>query len=163
MGAAVTTLSMAGALHTGGSTEWWTPPHIFEALGCRFDLDVCAPVGGVPWIPADRSLSIEDDGLSVDWTGGVWLNPPYGRQMGEWTRRLRDHGEGVALVFARTDTAWFHEAVEGSGALCFIKGRLSFIGPSVTGHNAAAASVLIGYGDYATAVLDCALGLSVRP
>lgn len=155
---------MGGALLNGGSVEWWTPPHIFDALGLSFDLDVCGPVGGVEWIPAERTLSVVDNGLSSTWTGRVWMNPPYGRGMVDWAKRMRDHGDGVALVFARTDTVWFHEMVDGAGAICFIKKRLSFIGPSVTAHNAAAPSVLIGYGTACSAaVLACGLGLPLIP
>src|SRR4051812_7340494 len=92
----------------GGETnEWYTPPEIFHALGCEFDIDAAAPVGGVPWIPAARSFSYHDDGLAQKWTGRVWLNPPYGPHAASWLGRLADHGDGIALVFARTDVAWF--------------------------------------------------------
>lgn len=158
----VSDLNMAGRLNRGGSSEWFTPPHVFTALGVEFDIDVCAPLGGVEWIPARRFFSAADDGLSQPWEGRVWMNPPYGRALPTWTDRMAQHAEGVALVFARTDTAWFHRAVETASALCFIRGRLSFIGPAKVGHNAAASSVLIGYGSCADAVHDCGLGLSVR-
>ena len=51
------------------SDDYYTPPFIFEALSLTFDLDVCAPVGGVPWLPAKRSLSMIDDGLTTNWQG----------------------------------------------------------------------------------------------
>ena len=46
------------------SDEHYTERWIFTALGLRFDLDVAAPPGGVPWIPAERVLTMADDGLS---------------------------------------------------------------------------------------------------
>src|ERR1700749_4562127 len=55
--------------YEGDSVEWYPPPGIFEALGLEFDLDPCAPPGGLPWIPAKRFLSIEDDGLTQPWEG----------------------------------------------------------------------------------------------
>lgn len=136
--------------------EWYTPPEIFEALGLTFDLDPAAPPGGVPWVPARHHYAASDDGLSRPWGGLVWLNPPYGRQTSAWLDRLADHGEGLALVFSRTDTAWFHRAARNSTALCFIAGRLRFVRPDGTPApaGAGAGSLLIAYG------LTAALGLA---
>ena len=59
------------------SDEWYTPPSIFESLG-PFDLDPCAPVKPL-WKIAKVNYSKLDDGLSHEWHGRVWLNPPYHR------------------------------------------------------------------------------------
>ena len=83
--------------HQVTSDDYYTPPSIFESLGIEFDLDVCAPRGGVPWIPAARHFSIEDDGLAQPWEGKVWMNPPYSGP-GPWVKRFIQHGDGVALV-----------------------------------------------------------------
>lgn len=158
------TIGMGGALRTGSSVEWWTPPHIFEALGLTFDLDPCAPAGGVPWVPAKRALSIEDDGLTADWSGRVWLNPPYGREAAQWVDRLIDHGNGIALVFTRTDAAWAQRAMQWADGVCFVAGRLAFVdGHQRTrkGHNAANGSMLLGYGRRcAEAVRKSGLGIA---
>jgi hypothetical protein len=124
-------IARGGFVHEtpGRSVEWYTPPEIFAALGLAFDLDPAAPPGGVPWVPARRSLSVIEDGLQQPWTGTVWLNPPYGRGVGRWLERLSAHGDGLALVYARTDTVWFQTAVPRASLLCFIRRRLSFIGP----------------------------------
>lgn len=160
----MSSLGMGGALHQGASSEWFTPPHIFEALGLQFDLDPCAPEGGVPWVPARSYFTAADDGLTLKWAGKVWLNPPYGRTVPQWTRRLADHGNGVALVFARTDAKWAQLAIARATAVCFLAGRLSFISgdrSDLTGHNAAAPSMLLGYGvECGQAVHDCGLGIS---
>jgi hypothetical protein len=95
----------------GQSVEWYTPPEVFEALAISFDLDPAAPAGGVPWVPAERFLSQSENGLVQPWAGRVWLNPPYGRGTAEWLERLARHGDGLALVFARTDTRWYQEIV----------------------------------------------------
>ena len=62
-----------------GSEEWYTPSPIFEASGCRFDLDVASPGAEiVPWIPADRHFTAADNGLERDWGDAfVWCNPPF--------------------------------------------------------------------------------------
>lgn len=153
-------------LHDGLSVEWYTPPEIFEALGLRFDLDPCSPPGGLPWVPADRFLSAADDGLHSPWEGRVWMNPPYGRGVThKWMRRLAAHGDGVALIFARTETSWWQEVVPSADAVCFIAGRLSFIpGDDRPERDAAAApSALIAFGDVcAEAVAGCGLGMTFR-
>jgi len=137
------------------SDEWYTQPEIFDALGLTFSLDPAAPTGGVPWVPARRHLTRHDDGLSRPWRGRVWLNPPYGRQTDRWLTKLADHGDGLALVFARTDTAWFQGIAAKATALCFIGGRLRFYRPDGTpGSTAPSPSLLIAFG------LPCALGLA---
>jgi len=134
------------------SDEWYTPPTVFDALGLTFDLDPAAPSGGVPWVPAARHFTKEEDGLAQPWDGRVWLNPPYGRGTEQWLRRLVD---GLALVFARTDTAWFQRIAPKATALCFVGGRLRFHRPDGTaGDTAPAPSLLVAFG------LPCALGLS---
>lgn len=160
-------LGMGGRLRSGASAEWWTPRHIFEALDLAFDLDPCGPVGGVPWIPAERTFAIEDDGLAQEWAGRVWLNPPYGRETPAWIDRLIDHGDGIALVFARVDAAWGQRALYAADAVCFIRGRLSFVdGHAVQrkGHNAANSSMLLAFGsECARAVVSSGLGWTCPP
>lgn len=127
--------------------EWLTPPHVLQALG-PFDLDPCAPVNR-PWDMAARHYTIETNGLMLEWDGRVWLNPPYGKKTGLWLQRLADHGNGIALIFARTETEMFVNHVWGrADALLFLHGRLHFY--HVDGRRAAAnsgaPSVLIAYG-----------------
>jgi DNA N-6-adenine-methyltransferase (Dam) len=144
------------------SVEWYTPESIFARLGLEFALDVCAPPGGLPWIPAKRSFSRDEDGLAQPWTGVVWMNPPYGREIGKWMGKLAVHGDGMALVFTRSDTAWWQEAIRQADAVCFIRGRLRFIRgsdrtqpPGVS----PAPSVLFAYGPTCTrALLKANLG-----
>jgi hypothetical protein len=90
---------------------------IFEALGIEFDLDPAAPAGDVPWVPARAHYSKVDDGLARPWFGRVWLNPPYGRDVDRWMRRLVGHGDGLALVFARSDTRWFSRSLANATAI----------------------------------------------
>lgn len=92
--------------YCGRTNEWLTPPEIVAAPG-PFDLDPCSPVSR-PWPTARVHYTLEDDGLSMPWAGRVWLNPPYGPETARWLQRLAGHGDGVALVFARTETEAFH-------------------------------------------------------
>ncbi len=127
--------------------EWLTPPHIVEALG-PFDLDPCAPIVR-PWRTASEHFTIQDNGLVLDWHGRVWCNPPYGKQAAKWLARLAEHNNGIALIYARTETAMFFEQVWAKAdALLFIEGRLHFHHANGTRArmNAGGPSVLIAYG-----------------
>jgi hypothetical protein len=59
--------------------EWYTPRYIFDAMGCDFDLDPASPGRDVPWVPARRHYT--KGGLEREWSGFVWLSPPYGRDV----------------------------------------------------------------------------------
>lgn len=139
--------------------EWLTPPHVLAALG-KFDLDPCAPVNR-PWSKADRHFTIQDNGLALLWHGRVWCNPPYGLSAAQWLERLAAHGDGIALVFARTETRMFFDHVwpKASGLL-FLEGRLHFhhVDGSRAPANSGAPSVLIAYGESnAEALRACVL------
>ena len=128
--------------------EWLTPPELIKTLG-EFDLDPCSPINR-PWSTAKNHFTIEDDGLALPGKGRVWLNPPYGNQTGVWLNKLHQHGNGIALVFARTETNFFFSHVWNSAdALFFIRRRLFFY--HVTGirakYDSGAPSVLIAYGN----------------
>lgn len=132
------------------SIEWYTPKWVFDKLGLQFDLDACAPEGGIPWIPAKKHYSIKDDGLTSSWGECLtWLNPPYGKFTAAWLNKMHKHRNGVALVFARTDCAWFHDSVATADAILFLKGRVKFVdGLGITGQNGAGCgSMLIAWGD----------------
>ncbi len=110
------------------SQEWYTPRYIFEALNYRFDLDPCSPGADIaPWIPADKHYTYHENGLMMPWSGRVWMNPPYGMDTQAWLNKLALHGDGIALVFARTDTAWFHRYVSLASGVVFIRGRIQFV------------------------------------
>lgn len=130
--------------------EWLTPPHVLAAVG-PFDLDPCACSEPRPWPTATEHYTREDNGLMKPWHGRIWLNPPYGGPpiVGPWMRRLADHGNGIALIFARTETDLFFETVwKQATAILFLRGRLYFHRKDggVAGANAGAPSCLIAYG-----------------
>lgn len=133
-------------LNTKNHDEWLTPPYIIKSLGC-FDLDPCSPIDIMrPWDTAKKHYSV--DGLERDWTGRIWCNPPYGRETFKWLKKLALHGNGIALIFARTETKGFHSEVwEKADSVFFFKGRIKFHkidGSQQDGANAP--SCLISYG-----------------
>ncbi len=155
--------------HMSGDYEWYTPARIFDGLGLEFDLDPCAPpLPGAAWIPARRRYSLPENGLELPWEGRVWLNPPYARETAPWLGKLCEHGNGVALVFARTDTAWGQLALRKADAVCFVAGRVNFVparprkASNRTNSNAGAPSMLLAYGpECAEAVSTCGLGVTL--
>ena len=131
---------------TTGKEDWLTPPEVLRVLG-PFDLDPCSPIGR-PWDTAAKHYTMEDNGLLKPWTGRVWLNPPYGNETEKWMRRLANHGNGIALIFARTETkSFFPWMWEHATGLLWLKGRLCFYTKEGNrGGTAGAPSVLIAYG-----------------
>lgn len=138
---------MSSHQKNGGHDEWLTPPDILAQLGA-FDLDPCAPIVR-PWDTATRHFTVEDSGLLQPWAGRVWCNPPFGREAIHWMRKMAAHGNGVALIPARTETVMFYETVWGiADAVLFIKGRPHFhtVDGKRAPFNSGAPICLIAYG-----------------
>lgn len=152
--------SIAPPNHTrrkSSTDDWITPKWLIERLG-PFDLDPCASQTQ-PWPCAEQQYTIRENGLLQPWAGMVYVNPPYGRQTATWLAKLAAHGNGIALVFARTETHMFFEHVWPKARfLLFLKGRLTFCYPDESGspaeHNSGGPSVLIAYGKKAEARLS---------
>ena len=128
--------------HQGQTDTWFTPQYIIDALG-EFDFDPCP--GPKPRPNKTANFVCEGDGLMSEWKGRVWLNPPYGKSVGAWLNKLQDHGNGIALVFARTDTKWFQSL--NPELVFMIASRLKFIrqdGSKDT--NAGHGSMLLAFG-----------------
>lgn len=112
----------------GASDEWYTPKYIFDALGCRFDLDVAPARHGRDHVPAQNRLS--GDGLTADWHGFVWMNPPFGgrNSLEPWLDKFFAHGNGIALTPDRTSAPWFRAAWELAGLVMFLP-KVRFLRP----------------------------------
>jgi hypothetical protein len=154
----------------GETSEWYTPPEYFKALGLVFDLDPCSPGPG-HWVPAKKIYTIEDDGLRQPWFGLVFMNPPYGGRNGHvpWLIKYLDHANGIAIVRAYTSSAWWHgHVVPRAELLLFPEGKTKFIRPDGSvGKSPGHGVVLIGMGEVArSALLKSGLGFCaviVRP
>ncbi len=110
--------------------EWQTDPAVFAALEAQygpFDLDPCATAENAK---CRSFFTRDDDGLAQSWDGRVFMNPPYGRELGRWMRKAWEATRNgcelvVCLVPARTDTAWWHDYA-AQGEVRFLRGRLKF-------------------------------------
>jgi hypothetical protein len=156
---------MAAYEKAGESNEWYTPKFIFDALGCRFDMDVAAPWGGPRYVPCDMWLDEGANGLDAEWTGFVWMNPPFGHQRHKrmWLKKFFEHGNGIALVPDRTSAPWFQEYAVKADAMCFLAGKVKYERPDGSiGGSPGTGTVLLGAGDRGlAALLRCRLGMVV--
>lgn len=113
---------------------WSTPQDTFDELDREFyfTLDVCATPENAK---CKAFYTREEDGLKQSWQvaeGSIWMNPPYGREIGKWVRKayessIQENATCVCLLPARTDTAWWHDYCM-KGEIRFIRGRLKFGG-----------------------------------
>ena len=149
------------AVHYSSDTpEHYTPEEIVCAvIDCfgTIDLDPCSNSHDDPNVPATTHYTEQDNGLCREWHGRVFMNPPYGREIGKWIDKLRseyDAGnvtEAIALVPARTDTDWFDRLIEGYRLQCFVHGRLVFVGND---NSAPFPSAIVYLGDNDRAFFD---------
>lgn len=115
------------------SPEWYTPQEIvrlsIELLG-EIDLDPCSNSHEAPNVPARTLYTKEEDGVSQNWRGKTYLNPPYGSEIPQWIEKLvnsyeyGDVEEALALLPARIDTQWFQPLYKYP--MCNVRGRLQF-------------------------------------
>jgi len=134
--------------NAGNTNDWLTPPAMLQRLG-TFDLDPCG-CAGMPWRTATQTYFLpEHDGLAESWQGRIWCNPPYGRKVGAWARRMAEHGNGIMLIFARVETtAWQTDILPLADALLLLHGRVHFYLPSgERGKSGTAPSALLAYGE----------------
>jgi phage N-6-adenine-methyltransferase len=117
------------SVHFSSETDnWETPQELFDELNKihKFELDVCASPKNAK---CKNYFTKEQNGLEQVWIGSVWMNPPYGREIGKWMKKAYEEAfngtKVVCLVPARTDTAWFQDYAM-KGQITFIRGRLKF-------------------------------------
>jgi len=116
-------------VHFSSETDdWATPQSFFDKYNeiYKFNVDVCANYKNAK---CKHYFSLIEDGLTQEWQGICWMNPPYGREIGIWMKKAYESSiKGatvVCLVPSRTDTKWWHDyAMKGN--IEFIKGRLKF-------------------------------------
>ena len=119
-------------MFSSANNRWCTPKDFFNKLDQEFDftLDPCCTEKSAL---CKQYFTPNEDGLKQNWGGyRVFVNPPYGRQIGKWVKKCYEEGQKpnttvVMLIPARTDTRYFHDYIFGKTEIRFIKGRLKFI------------------------------------
>lgn len=139
------------ALHeqsVGQTSEWYTPPRVFDALGCHFDTDAASPGKNVtPWIPASNFITRDDP---QQWDGFVWLNPPFGGRNGliPWLDKFFNHDNGICLVPDRTSAPWWQDFAPYADQLLFVRNKIKFIDAhGKPGKSPAQGTCLLALGD----------------
>ena len=118
-----------GVIFSSDDMTWETPQNIFNKLDNEFNftLDVCALAETAK---CKKYYTPETDGLKQEWNGTCWMNPPYGRQIGEWLKKAYEESlKGntiVCLIPSRTDTKYWHDYCMKASEIRFVKGRLKF-------------------------------------
>ena len=124
-------MNMTKGLTSTGNIVAETPKYLFDRISSifNFSLDVCALPENAK---CESYYTPKDDGLSKPWRGGVWCNPPYGREISSWVKKAYEESQKeynsfvLMLLPARTDTRWWWEYVQSKATLFFIKGRVKF-------------------------------------
>ena len=117
--------------YSSKSNEWATPQNLFDELNDEFNftLDPCATDENAK---CSKHFTIEDDGLSKDWSNDVvFMNPPYGREIKKWIKKAYEESLNgatvVCLIPARTDTTYWHDFIfDKAYDIRFLRGRLKF-------------------------------------
>jgi phage N-6-adenine-methyltransferase len=118
-------------VHFSSQTDLWSSPQwlvdrLEKEIG-KIDLDVCALPSNAK---ARHYFTPQQDGLKQKWEGVIWMNPPYGREIGRWVEKAyRSSLAGatcICLLPARTDTKWFFDYVTRASEIRFFRGRLKF-------------------------------------
>jgi len=141
----------------GTTDDHYTPAFIFESLKLTFDIDVAAPIGGVPWIPTKKYYTLLDDGLNCDWHGLIWCNPPYSK-ITPWALKMLQHGNGIALLPVGK-SQWFDLLWKKADGICGLPSSLRFIKSDQTVAGIMTTTCLFSFGKLATkALIDSNLG-----
>lgn len=123
--------------NNSGNNEWYTPAEYIEAarkaMG-SIDTDPASNDIANKVVKAEKYYTIETDGLSHDWHGNVWMNPPYSSDLiTKFIEKLKEqrsnYEQAIILVNNATETQWFYEIVKIASAVCFPKSRVKFYMP----------------------------------
>lgn len=124
--------------HNSGNNEWYTPAELIESarkvMG-EIELDPASSEMANQIVKAKTIYTIDDDGLSQEWFGKVWLNPPYaGDLIGKFIDKLNESNveQAIVLVNNATETNWFNSLIVNASAVVFPKGRVKFYTPNNT-------------------------------
>ena len=131
------------------SNDLSTPENLYNELNKRFKftLDPCCNDENAK---CTRHFTSKENGLIQDWSKDiVFMNPPYGREIGKWIKKAYDESRKgavvVCLIPARTDTSYWHDYIFGKAKIEFIRGRLKFGNGKYQNNNAPFPSAIVIY------------------
>jgi hypothetical protein len=123
-----------------GKTEYYTDPSIVESarrvLG-GIDLDPASSPIANKVVQAKKFFTIEDDGLTQNWSGRVWMNHPFQKGVNKlWIQKLvksfeaGDVEAAVCICYASTSEGWFQPLLRFPQ--CFPPRRTNYFLPDGT-------------------------------
>ena len=131
--------------------DYYTPKWIFDKLNITFDLDVAAPPNGCHWIPAKHYYDQQTNGLTSDWYGNVFMNPPFSKPI-DWVNKFMQHANGIALL-PMSKSKWFDKIWAHQNAIVILPQNLKYIDPKGGNGSIFMPSILVAYGQQNIAAL----------
>jgi ParB family chromosome partitioning protein len=120
-----------------GDTEYYTPAPIIEAARSimgGIDIDPASSAKANEQVKAKKFFALEDDGLSQEWHGTVWMNHPFGRGRNrKWIAKLEQEytagrvTQACCITFAATSEKWFRPLL--LRPQCFLFPRTQYLLP----------------------------------
>ena len=107
--------------------EIFTPKWIFDSLGVQFDLDPASAHHSLITVPAKYRFTKEDDGLTQNWFGRVWMNPPFSK-VTPWIDKWMAHNDGICLVPLSSNGKWVNRLWDSEAACCYLPPAMAFQG-----------------------------------
>lgn len=125
------------AMASGNSmstVEWFTPGELVEdsrelLKGIALDPASCEEANEV--VKANTFYDVAADGLSMEWAGTVFLNPPFD-DTATWSAKLIESSQlglvagAVFVCNANVSTRWFQGLLESATAVCLCRLRIRF-------------------------------------
>lgn len=151
--------STQAVMFASGSSDWQTPEWLADLVDDIFEgitLDPASPGEGKTTVMAEVYYTKAMDGLSLHWPGTVYLNPPYGKEIGVWTRKLRTEFDAkictgfITLVPARVDAKWWRELITPDMRVVFLHQRVKFLNPEWAEEDPAPFPSALIYGEHDT-------------
>ena len=120
-----------------GNNEWYTPRNIIEtarAVMGSIDVDPASSDCANEVVDAETYYTAETDGLTKEWFGNVWMNPPYSTELidkfvDKLVEQKGNYKQAIVLVNNATETEWFEKIVNIASVVCFPRHRVKFYKP----------------------------------
>lgn len=137
----MTELSTPHVTKNSGNNEWYTPHEFVDSVKVvlgKIDLDPASNEKANTIIKAETFYTEDDDGLSMEWGGRIFMNPPYSSAL---IKAFCDKfvnskiEEGIVLVNNATETGWFQSLLSKSDAICLVEGRIKYLDDTLSAAN----------------------------